>query len=62
MRHVSNLIVVSSQIGQFLFHISLESNTDRDIVTILTRDFVSEFLKSPESVKKKGEKSFYRRK
>ena len=62
LRHVSTLLQIRGKNSGLMLHLDLASNTDRDIVALLIRGFLTKFAENPDEVSDKGEREFYRQK
>ena len=62
VRHVSNILILSSQEGNFNLQMSLDNNLERDVAALLLRGFNDKFQEAPEKIKELSEKDFYRKK
>ena len=62
VRHVSNIIIVSSVEACCTLHLSVGSSVERDIVVLLLRGFLEKFKEAPEKVRELSEKDFFLKK
>ena len=53
-RNMSNRLDISSQVGTFSVQISLMSNIERDLVTLLLRQYQAKFQQNPDVVREEG--------
>ena len=60
-RNMSNRLDISSQVGTFSVQISLMSNIERDLVTLLLRQYQAKFQQNPDVVREEGQRDFYLR-
>ena len=60
-RNMSNRLEISSEVGTFKLQISLMSNIERDLVTLLLRQYQAKFQLDPDVVREKGQRDFYLR-
>ena len=58
---MSNRLDISSQVGTFSVQISLMSNIERDLATLLLRQYQAKFQQNPDVVREEGQRDFYLR-
>jgi len=62
VRHVSNILVISSEEAEFKAQLQVRNNLERDVAILLMRSFRQKFLEAPQAIKQLSEKDFYRKK
>ena len=62
VRHVSNILILSSKEAGFSLQMSLENNIERDVAALLLRGFHEKFQEAPDKIKELSEKDFFRKK
>ena len=62
VRFATNMITISSEVAAFNLQISLESNTDRDVATLLLRHFHDKFKEAPDQISRVSELDYRARK
>ena len=58
---MSNRLDISSQVGTYKIQISLMSNIERDLATLLLRQYQAKFQQNPDVVREEGQRDFYLR-
>ena len=60
VRHVSNILLLQS--AECVLQMCLASNTDRDLITLLIRNFYEKFKLDPVNIKSHSDQDYYQRK
>jgi chromosome segregation ATPase len=62
VRHVSNIIIMTSEEQQFACQMTFENNVSRDIFTVLVRNLNKKFNETSDQVRLLSERDFYKKK
>lgn len=62
VRHVSNIVILSSEEQQYASQLTFSDNLSRDIFTSLVRTLIKRFNDTPDQVRLLSERDFYKKK
>jgi hypothetical protein len=62
VRHVSNILIITSEEQQYACQITFQTNVQRDIFTVLIRSLIKKFNDTPDQMRLLSERDFYKKK
>jgi hypothetical protein len=62
VRHVSNILILSSEEQQYACQITFQTNIQRDVFTVLVRSLIKKFNETPDQMRLLSERDFYKKK
>jgi hypothetical protein len=62
VRHVSNILIITSEEQQYACQITFQTNVQRDVFTVLIRSLIKKFNDTPDQMRLLSERDFYKKK
>ena len=62
VRHVSNIMIITSEEQQYACQITFQTNVQRDVFTVLIRSLIKKFNDTPDQMRLLSERDFYKKK
>jgi len=62
VRHVSNILIITSEEQQYACQITFQTNLQRDVFTVLIRSLIKKFNDTPDQMRLLSERDFYKKK